>query len=72
MENNSRDVINQILAVKRSINEIMRDRLYIKDFAPKLMQNIYEADDLLQMFNVEILLVNIFNLFQRKPIFTSV
>ena len=65
MENNSRDVINQISAVKRNINDIMRDRLYIKDFAPKLMQNIYEADDLLENFNVEILLVNIFFYFRE-------
>jgi hypothetical protein len=71
MENPSRDLINHVLSVKRTINEIMRDRLYIKDFSCKLMQNIYEADDIISSFNVDILLVNIFYLLKRKQTSTN-
>ena len=38
-------IVTNILRLKRSINDILRDKLYIKDFSIKLIELLYELDD---------------------------
>jgi hypothetical protein len=56
----NREVINNVLAIKRNINEIFRNRIFIKDFEAKIIRYVYELDDILNCINVDILLVNFY------------
>ena len=48
-------IVTNILRLKRSINDILRDKLYIKDFSTKLSELLYELDDYSQIISVDIL-----------------
>ena len=48
-------VINSILTIKRSINDIIRDRAYIKDFQKQIIEHLYEIDDYSKSITVNIL-----------------
>ena len=48
-------VINSILTIKRAINDIIRDRAYIKDFQKQIIEHLYEIDDYSKSITVNIL-----------------
>ena len=48
-------IVTNILRLKRSINDILRDKLYIKDFSTKLSELLYELDNYSQIISVDIL-----------------
>ena len=48
-------VINNILTIKRAINDIIRDRAYIKDFQKQIIEHLYEIDDYSKSITVNIL-----------------
>ncbi len=48
-------IVTNILRLKRSINDILRDKLYIKDFSTKLTELLYELDDYSEIISVDIL-----------------
>ena len=48
-------IVTNILRLKRSINDILRDKLYIKDFSIKLIELLYELDDYSEIISVDIL-----------------
>ena len=48
-------VINSILTIKRAINDIIRDRAYIKDFQKQIIEHLYEIDDYSKSITVDIL-----------------
>jgi hypothetical protein len=54
---NSREIVNEVLSIKKNINETVRERLYIKNFDSKLIDYLCELDDLSSCFNVEIIQV---------------
>jgi hypothetical protein len=68
----NKDLINNILTVKKNINEIVHNRLYMKNFASKLMELLCEIDELKDFINSEIIQVFLFYLFKRKLIYTNV
>ncbi len=68
----TRDLINKILTVKRNINEIVHNRLYVKNYASRLMGLLCEIDELYPVLNSEIIQVNILFLFKRKLTFINV
>jgi len=65
-------LINNILILKRNINEIVHNRLFMKNFASKLMDVLCEIDELKYLMNSEIIQVFLFYLFKRKPTYTNV
>ena len=48
-------VINSRLTIKRAINDIIRDRAYIKDFQKQIIEHLYEIDDYSKSITVNIL-----------------
>jgi hypothetical protein len=56
--NSNKELINSIMIIKRSIAEIIRDRLYIKNFANRIIELLYELDDMADKITVEVLQVN--------------
>ena len=53
-----KDTINSIIEIKKSINEIIRDKIYIKNFDKRIYELLNELDDLKNKINVEIIQVN--------------
>ena len=51
---NSKKVTNIILSIKRAITDIIRDRLYIKDFSKQIIEHLYEIDDYSKYITVNI------------------
>jgi hypothetical protein len=56
----NKDLILNLMNIKKNMSEIIKDRLYIKDFSSRLMQYLFEVEDLIQEISVDVLLVNIF------------
>jgi len=50
-----KSIVSRILRLKRCINDILRDKLYIKDFSTKLTELLYELDDYSEIITVDIL-----------------
>ena len=50
-----KSIVSRILRLKRCINDILRDKLYIKDFSTKLTELLYELDDYSEIISVDIL-----------------
>ena len=40
-----KEIINSIISTKRFITDLLRDRVYIKDFTSKIIPYLYEIDD---------------------------
>ncbi len=57
---NNKELVNNILAIKRNINEIVHNKLYIKNFATKLMELLCELDEIKDYINSEIIQVFLF------------
>jgi hypothetical protein len=66
-----KDLINNIMSIKRNIAEIIRDRLYIKNFASRILEYLYELDDITDKITVEVLQVKYFYIFKRKLIYIN-
>jgi hypothetical protein len=54
---NLKELLGQIQALKKNMNEIFRDRMYYKNFAEVLMEYLYQIEDMIGLINVEVLLV---------------
>jgi hypothetical protein len=62
----TRELINNIMNIKRNINETLRDRIYYKNFSSKVLQLLYELDDVKEKINAEVLLVSLFFIYLRE------
>lgn len=51
------NVITTLIDLKKQLNDIMKDRLYIKNFDDRLIQYLCEVDDLKMNINAEIIQV---------------
>jgi hypothetical protein len=57
----TKDQITHILTIKRNINEVIHNRIYLKNFASKLMELLCDLDELKEFMTSEIIQVFIFN-----------
>ncbi len=59
-KSSNKDLINNIMIIKRNINEVVHNRLYLKNFASKLMDLLCELDEIKDFINSEIIQVFLF------------
>ena len=50
-----KEIINSIISTKRFITDLLRDRVYIKDFTSKIIPYLYEIDDYSTQINSVVL-----------------
>jgi|LauGreDrversion4_2_1035121.scaffolds.fasta_scaffold1055278_2 hypothetical protein len=60
MESKEKKIVNEILSLKRKINEVYQNRAYLKDFREVITIQVLELDDLLGELDVNLLLVSIY------------
>lgn len=60
LTSSNKELINQILTIKRNINETIHNRLYVKNFPSKLMEILCDLDELKEFISTEIIQVFIF------------
>lgn len=50
-------LIANIISIKKAIGDIIRDRLYIKNFSNKIIELLYELDDYSPRIGVDVIQV---------------
>ena len=68
---NANIIIKQIYPIKRNINEILKNKIYNKNFTENLLEQIYEIDDLKNHITVEVLLVWIKLILEKTDLYKS-
>jgi hypothetical protein len=60
MESKQKKIVNDILKLKKKISELYQNRTFLKDFKELITMQVLELDDILNNFDVDLLLVSFY------------